>query len=182
MKELIPAAEQAPRRRPLWLVLALSILSVGFYIPIWFALSWQELKRELADLGMQPAWHGASIFLPVYGFFQAHRHFRALDAALQRAGATRRVDAFAATVGVIIWWLTWTHYSSDPLFIALDAVELAAGTAVIVYGQRALNAYWLARPGPAVEERLVDWDWLALILAASYFSVALLSVLSGTSG
>ncbi len=182
MKGLVPVAEGPPRRRPLWLVLALSVLSFGFYIPIWFGLSWRELRRELADERMEPMWHGASILVPVYGFVQAHRHFRLLQGALERAGAKKHVDAFSATVGVIIWWLTWTHYSTEPLFVALDGIELAAGTAVIVYGQRALNAYWVARPGPAVEERLVDWDWAALIIAASYFGIVFLSILSGTTG
>ena len=37
---------QEPRRRPLWLVAVLTVLSFGAYLPIWYGLSWAELKRE----------------------------------------------------------------------------------------------------------------------------------------
>ena len=61
----------------------------------------------------------------------------------------------------------------------MDGVELLAGTAVVVYGQRALNAYWRARPGPPVDERVVDTDWLALAAAATFFALQLVGYLSG---
>ncbi|HKY51479.1 MAG TPA: hypothetical protein VJP45_09500 [Candidatus Limnocylindria bacterium] len=157
-----------PRRRPLWLVVVLSVLSLGAYIPIWFGLTWAELRRETHDESMSPLAHALSIFVPVYGVWQAHRHFAALDALLRRVDAQRGVDPFAAAVATGIWWLTLTHYSTDPIFLALDVVELFAGTAVVAYGQRALNAYWRARPGPPVEERLTELDWLVLGVTISF--------------
>ncbi|TMC76481.1 MAG: hypothetical protein E6J09_09960, partial [Chloroflexi bacterium] len=73
-----------PRRRPLWLVAALSVLSTGIYVPVWFGLSWTELRRETANERMQPAWHALSILVPGYGSWQVYRHFATIAAALDR--------------------------------------------------------------------------------------------------
>jgi len=169
----------------LWLVAALSLLSLGAYIPIWYGLTWAELKRETAaaaktplargtdDSAMSPVGHALSVFVPVYGIWQAYRHFTLLDTLRRQADPAHGVDALTGAIGTGIWWLTFTHYSTDPIFMALDAIELAAGTAVVLYGQRALNGFWLSRPGPPVEERMTEVDWLALVAAASF---ALLTV------
>lgn len=181
---------QPPRRRPLWLVGALTILSLGAYVPIWYGLSWAELKRETEDAapspaasgtvggGMQPLAHALSIFVPVYGIWQAHRHFALIDALRRKVEPAHGVDAMTGAIGTGIWWLTFTHYSTDPIFVALDAIELAAGTAVVLYGQRALNGYWRSRPGPAVDERMTQLDWLALGIALSYALLTLIGVLA----
>jgi hypothetical protein len=137
-------------------------------VPIWFGLSWAELRRERGDETMFPLAHALSIFVPGYNLWQAHRHFRLLDSMVRTVDVARGVDPVSAAIGSGIWWLTFTHYSTEPIFLALDAMELAAGTAVVVYGQRALNAYWRARPGPPVDERTTELDWMALAIAAGY--------------
>jgi hypothetical protein len=118
---------------------------------------------------MQPLGHALSVFVPGYGYWQVYRHFVLIGSGLERLGAKTRVDPLSATIGVVVWSLTFLHYSADPLFVALDAIELLAATGVVVYGQRALNDYWLARPGPSVEQRITPTDWLALGAAAAYF-------------
>jgi len=58
-------------------------------------------------------------------------------AAIKRVKMRRYVerqieyDANKLPVGTGIWWLTFTHYSTEPIFVALDAIELLAGTAVV---------------------------------------------------
>ena len=44
-----------------------------------------------------------------------------------------------------------------------------AGTLVVVFGQRALNAYWSARPGAPADDRILPTDWFALGMAAAFF-------------
>lgn len=163
------------RRRPLWVVAALSLLTVGAYVPIWFGLTWDELRRESHDVRMQPLAHALSTLIPGWNAITAWRHFRAIDALLERAGHVGRVDATSAAIGLVIWWLTFTHYSSEPLFLALDAVELLAGTAVVVYGQRALNALWQTR---GAEERVLETDLMALGIAGVYALFTLASLFS----
>ena len=168
------AAPVAPpttgRRRPIGLVGALAALSLGAYIPIWFGLTWAEIRREDHDERKDPLAHALSLFVPGYNVWQTYRHFRAVNDLLARTSATLRVDPMSACLGLLIWWITFTHYSSEPIFLILDAIELVAGTIVVVYGQRALNAAWATR---GAEERILETDWAALGIAAIY---ALLTV------
>jgi hypothetical protein len=124
---------------------------------------------------MQPLWHALSIFVPGYGYWQVYRHFSVIAEAVARVGGAVKVDPLSATLGVVLWSMTFLHYSTEPLFVTLDAVELLAAAAVVVYGQRAMNEYWRARPGPAVEERLLETDWFALAAASVYFVASILS-------
>jgi hypothetical protein len=127
---------------------------------------------------MQPLPHALSIFVPVYGVWQAHRHFALLDTLRRKVDPAHGVDAVTGAIAAGIWWLTLTHYSTDPIFVALDAIELAAGTAMVVYGQHALNGYWRSRSGPPVVERITQLDWLALGVAVSYALLTVMGVLT----
>lgn len=127
---------------------------------------------------MSPLAHALSIFVPLYGLWQAYRHFTLLNTLRRKVDPAYGVDALTGAIGTGIWWLTFTHYSTDPIFVALDAIELAAGTAVVIYGQHALNAYWRSRPGSPVEERITQLDWLALGVAVSYALLTLIGVLT----
>jgi len=165
------------------------VLSLGAYVPIWYGLSWAELKRETGDDGasplargtgeggMNPLAHALSIFVPAYGIWQAYRHFALLDTLRRKVDPAHGVDAMTGAIGTGIWWLTFTHYSTEPIFVALDAIELLAGTAVVVYGQRALNGYWRSRPGPPVEERITQLDWIAMGIAVSWALITLVGIL-----
>jgi len=127
---------------------------------------------------MQPFGHALSVFVPGYGYWQVYRHFALIASGLERLGASTKVDPFSATIGVVLWSFTFLHYSTEPMFVALDMIELLAATAVVVYGQRALNDYWRARPGPSVEERVLPTDWLAMGVAAAYFFSWVLSYMT----
>jgi hypothetical protein len=146
-------------------------------VPIWFGLTWDELRRESGDERMQPLGHALSTLIPGWNAVTAWRHFRAIDAVLEKAGKPTRVDATSAAIGIVIWWLTFTHYSSEPVFLALDTIELIAGTAVVVYGQRALNAFWETR---GADERVLETDLMALGVAVVYALFTLVSFFSST--
>jgi hypothetical protein len=145
------------------------VLSLGIYLPLWFGFTWAELRRETGDQRMSPLGHALSIFIPGYGYWQVYRHFALVGAGLERLNAAAKVDPLSATIGVVLWSVTFLHYSIEPIFMALNAIEILAAAGVVVYGQRALNEYWRARPGPPVEQRVVSTDWLAVGMAAAYF-------------
>jgi hypothetical protein len=159
-------------------VAALSILTLGAYVPIWFGLTWAELRREAKDESMLPPGHALLVLVPGANVTVAWRHFKAINAVLERAGIAERLDPLTGAIGIAIWWLTFTHYASDPVFLVLDAVELVAGTAVVTYGQRALNAYWATRGG---QERVLETDLMALAAAGTYALVTIVGFLSTTS-
>jgi hypothetical protein len=145
------------------------VLSLGIYLPLWLGFTWAELRRETGDQRMQPLGHALSVFVPGYSYWQVYRHFALIGSLLERVGAKNKVDPFSAALGVVVWSITFLHYSTEPIFVALDMIELIAATGVVVYGQRALNEYWRARPGPEVEERVLSTDWIAVALAGAYF-------------
>jgi len=145
------------------------VLSLGIYLPIWLGFTWAELRRETGDQRMQPLWHALSLFVPGYGYWQVYRHFALIASGLERVGVKNLVDPFSATIGVVLWSVTFLHYSAEPIFVALDMFELLAAAGVVVYGQRALNEYWRARPGPEVAQRVLPTDWVAIALAGAYF-------------
>jgi hypothetical protein len=148
----------------------LTLLSLGIYLPLWLGFTWAELRRETGDQRMQPLGHALSVFIPGYGYWQVYRHFALIGSLLERLGAKTKVDPLSATIGVVLWSLTFLHYSAEPIFAVFDTIELLAAVAVVVYGQRALNEYWRARPGVAsLEERVLPTDWIALGAAAVYF-------------
>jgi hypothetical protein len=159
-------------------VAALSLLTLGAYVPIWFGLTWAELRRETTDQTMSPLGHALMTLVPGLNVTLVWRHFRAINGLLERAGVATRLDPMSGAIGIIIWWLTFTHYASDPVFLALDAIELAAGTAVVVYGQRALNAAWANR---GAEERVLETDLMALAAAGTYALFTIVGFLSASS-
>jgi hypothetical protein len=57
----------------------------------------------------------------------------------------------------------------------LDAIELLAGTIVVLYGQRGLNAYWAAH---GAEERVLETDMIALAVASLYLIVTIIGFVS----
>jgi hypothetical protein len=147
-------------------------------VPIWFGLTWLELRRETGDERMMPLGHALATLVPGLNAWIAWRHVSAINALAAKAGVGVHADPLSAAIGITIWWLTWTHYSSDPLFLALDAIELVAGTAVVVYGQRGLNAFLSTR---GVEERIVQTDVIALAVAGTYALFTVVTFLLGGS-
>src|SRR5205823_5940317 len=65
----------AGRARPVWLVATLTILTFGLYLPIWFGLTWSEMRRETEDTRMFPLGHALSTLVPGWNAWQAWRHF-----------------------------------------------------------------------------------------------------------
>lgn len=157
---------------------ALSFLTLGAYVPVWFGLTWAELRRETKDGTMNPLGHALLVLVPGLNVTLVWRHFRAINALLERSGVATRLDPLSGAIGIVIWWLTFTHYSSDPLFLVLDAIELSAGTAVVTYGQRALNAHWAGR---GAEERVLQTDLMALAFAGMYALVTIAGFLTASS-
>jgi len=159
-------------------VAALSLLTLGAYVPIWFGLTWAELRRETKDQTMNPLGHALMTLVPGLNVTLVWRHFKAINLFLERSGIAIRLDPMSGAIGIIIWWLTFTHYASDPVFLTLDAIELIAGTAVVTYGQRALNAAWASR---GAEVRVLETDLMALAAAGAYALFTVIGFLSAPS-
>jgi len=149
------------RQRPVWLVVALSILSFGVYPVVWLGESWAEMKRELRDGTMHPAGHALAMLVPIYGFFRLHAHFRTLNDLLDRSGAQRSVPPGLAVFG----WILLT-----PIYL---------GFVIPSIGQARLIAYWRAsRPAP-VPTVVRPAEWVALSVGAALIGLAAAGLLLG---
>ena len=95
---MIGARPLGLRRRPLWVVAVLSVLSLGLYVPLWFGLSWLELRQETRDERAQPALHALSLLVPLYGYWQAYRHFSVIAGLQKGVSIARPVDALSAAL------------------------------------------------------------------------------------
>ena len=144
---------------PLGLAVALNrgalrnVLRSAFFFP--FTLS-------VVTVGLTWLW----LLDPVVGPFNYYLRALGLPA---RSWLADPATAMWAIIATTVWWVTWLHYSNEPLFVVLNLIELIAGTAVVVFGQCALNAYWAVRPGPPAEGRMLQTDWFALGMAAAFF-------------
>jgi len=102
---------------------------------------------------MFPLAHALSIIVPAYGLWQAYQSTSDCWTPPTKGDPEHGVDALTGAIGTGIWWLTFTHYSGDPIFAALDAIELAAGTALVSMVSKALNAYCARDPVRRWSER-----------------------------
>ena len=84
--------ESEIRLRPPWLVALLEIVSENLYEVWWYARTWMELKRARSDPSMHPVWHTLAMFVPIYGLFRLHAHYRVLNETAASAGATDRTS------------------------------------------------------------------------------------------
>jgi len=84
--------ESEIRPRPPWLVALLELLSENLYEVWWYGRSWWELQRARNDPSMRPVWHALAMYVPIYGLFRLHAHYRVLNETAAGAGATDRVS------------------------------------------------------------------------------------------
>jgi hypothetical protein len=153
-----------PRSVP-WTI-AISVVSLGFYVPIWLGLTWSEMKRELRDDGMTPVWHGLAAFVPVYDLYRLHAHFTCINRTLGRApnvpsARAKRVVLAAGVAAIVvgpgylplfalIWQVPPRLGLGSPVIWALIGFYAPIISGLIVfgaiagYGQAALNRYWLS--------------------------------------
>src|SRR5690349_15102545 len=79
------------RRRPVWLVAALSIVTFNVYGVGWFGSSCADLAADTRDARMDPVGHALALLVPVYGELRAFAHFREIERRLRERGSTFRV-------------------------------------------------------------------------------------------
>jgi hypothetical protein len=132
----VAVGESEIRPRPPWLVALLEFLSENLYELWWFWRSWWELQRERKDPSMRPVWHALAMYVPIYGLFRLHAHYRVLNETAAAAGATDRVSPglmvvlaiVRACIGSIAGWIIL----SVSIPAMLDALNAASADPSVV--------------------------------------------------
>lgn len=154
------------RQRPVWLVVALTMLTGSIYPIVWLGATWSEMKREIDDPDMHPWAHALTQFVPIYGLFRLHDHFHTIEHLLLRAGAFSPVNPGGAVSGAIGSAVlgrvsNGTNGVAEVLWFVLAAGVIAA---VVANGQAGLNTYWRAAPARQVPVRIHWAEWMTLMI------------------
>jgi hypothetical protein len=166
-------------QRPLWLVGALTFLTLGFGYPlVWLGITWSEMKRELDDDSMHPWWHALTLLVPIYGLFRVHNHYRTINELLWRVRADATVHPGRAVwgVGIAEGWDRLAGRENVPAVLGLIGPAVMA--LVIMHGQAGLNNYWNAAAGKVVPSRVHWAEWLGLVLGLIIFGLILLGMVA----
>ena len=160
------------RNRPVWLVAALCVATFGLYPVIWLGLSWAEMKREVGDERMSPWGHVLSQFVPIYGWFRVHAHYRVLEEMLRAVGANGSVYPGLAVLG----WIVCAFLDGLPGDATLF-LEIPLSICIVGHGQAALNAYRRALSGHVVPTRVHWAEWVTLVCGAGLWLLTALAPL-----
>lgn len=131
------------RQRPTWVVVWLTIFSLGLYWPVWFGQTWAELKRYVRDPGMRPMGHALSMYVPIYSWFRLHAHWTLINEQADASLVPTATRPSSAVMGAVL-----ANFVFFPLPI------------LIANGQRALNRIWSAAYGSASEKRASAGEWV----------------------
>lgn len=166
-----PASSHDPlvdvAQRPLWLVVALTLLTLGLYQIVWLGITWAEMKRELRDDSMRPWGHALSLFVPIYGWTRVHAHYRTINELLEEVGRAPGLSPGLATAGWVIANVVGTASGNPAVpaeaFVGMLFVSTALAVFVVVRGQAELNTYWHESRFTGVPSRVYWGERLVLI-------------------
>ena len=146
-----PAQTEGPvQQRPLWVVGLLAILTLGFYLVIWFRQSWSDLQRGGVPLDMSPSSHVWAMAMGFDFFSRVNAHFRTINAQCARRDVPTGVGpgtALAMMTSVIL----------IPVLVA--------------NGQRSLNRLWEHDFGPASRRPASRGEWVAIIVLGLLWAI-----------
>jgi hypothetical protein len=158
------------RRRPLWLPVALSVVTFGIYPFYWLYATWRELQAEESDSEKHPVWHALAIaFVPIYSYFRFHAHMREVKELAEGANVPTTLNPGWA---VVVWIITslvdnltfrlFLRNIDTPIW--LDLLTSAIDGGIIAWAQASLNDAWSALPGGAPEFRIHPVEVFLLVI------------------
>lgn len=136
-------ADGPVQQRPLWVVVLLAILTLGFYLVIWFRQSWSDLQRGGVPLDRSPSSHVWAMAMGFDFFSRVNAHFRTINAQCARRDVATGVGPGTALAMMTIVILI-------PVLVA--------------NGQCSLNRLWEHDFGSASERPASRREWVAIIV------------------
>ena len=159
-------------RTSLRMVLLLSLLTFGLYLPVWMGLTWSKMKSVFKDPRMYPVWHGLSAMVPIYGWFRFHAHCTAINYVTESGGGTAMVRPGWAVLGVIAGGAVGgvSGWTSGGLFILLWILSAALVGGALAHAQAGLNAYRRSQSVEEVPVHVRGWEW-AMVFFGGFFTL-----------
>ena len=146
-------------------IVTLSALSFGVYLYYWFYTTWKQYREQTGE-PVYPVWHALAVSVPIYGYFRAHAHMRALEDLMSRGGVRSLISPGRAVLAVIVVSIAMMVASIPPLLaepsssagvtvLLSSAVSAAVCAVLLLRAQESLNRYWdglgnVSAEGPAI--------------------------------
>ena len=142
-------------------IIALSIVSLGFYWFYWMYCTWRHCRDHTGE-HHYPVWHGLTQGVPIYGFFRFYSHIETYKILMQKRGIRDRLLLGPLTVIVVIFTLVqWRGLAvirvdqrilaPEVFGVSIDLIltisALIISIAVLCWIQSNINRYW-ASCGP----------------------------------
>lgn len=167
------------RVRPLWLVIMLSVLTLGTYSVLWSGLVWSDLellRRRPPQL--HPAVHALGMVVPVYGAIRAYRYF-SLVATVGRSHDLRVGAPLPPTIALAAANLLAlvAIVTDGGIRTVLWATAVTLITVTIAISQSALNRLWYAAIGRYAEDRVTSAEWVMLVIGFILLPLLLMGAL-----
>ena len=101
-------------------IIFMSLLSFGLYLVYWLYKTWKHYRDHTGEQAY-PIWHALTFFVPIYGSFRAHSHFRTFGELASRAGLDIRISPGIAFAVILAGWFFFTAIGSvsSPEFVAV---------------------------------------------------------------
>ncbi|MDP6510438.1 MAG: hypothetical protein QGH23_04420 [Dehalococcoidia bacterium] len=156
-----------------------ALLSDGFYLYYWFYISWQFLKEETGR-DYFPIRHALGMLVPGLNLYIAYVHLKAIRELLVASGMETTLSPVR---GVIIMgaflvaqlpqlqtlFQTGTISRGDALL--MDLLGIAVTAYIMMWGQSALNRYWVQKYGDRlVEAPIARGEVLIVLIGAMRWS------------
>jgi hypothetical protein len=143
-------------QRPIWLVVVLTVLTLGMYLHVWFGRSWSELARVAGPLDLSTGSHQWAMAMGFDFFSRVRAHFHAINEQLAWRGLP-----LGAAPGTAIAMIA--SFVLIPVLVA--------------NGQRSLNQIWKHDFGPASKVHVATGEWVAILaLGLMFAAVAVLVI------
>ena len=136
-------------QRPIWLVVLLTVLTLGMYLHFWFGRSWSELTRVAGTLDMSTGSHLWAMAMGFDFFARVRAHFQTINEQLALRDLPVGVQPGRAIAMIASFVLI-------PVLVA--------------NGQRSLNRIWEHDFGPASRVHVSAGEWVTIVSLGLLFA------------
>ncbi len=166
----------------LWLVVLLSLVTSGLYLPVWMGLTWSELKRVYRDVRMYPVWHGLSALVPVYGWMRFYTHCVAINNGVEHRGGQAMVRPGWATAAIVIGAVAGVSsaWTLGVWFVLLWLASSALFAGALAHAQTGLNYYRRSLSREETPVTVRGWEWGLLFFGGIFVMFALFAAFGDT--
>ena len=128
-------------------------------LPVWFYLSWQHLKEETGR-EYYPLYHALGMLVPGLNLYIAYVHLKAIRELLVTSGVETSLSPVRGVIimGALMVAEIQALFGVGPISLGkallIDLLGIAVVAYIMMWGQSALNHYWVHKYGNGLVEEV----------------------------